>query len=79
MMAMNMDIDYIQLANIAFQRLPPIALKIPVEMPGKMTETFHYRQGQNPTDTVVAFCHYYGYTRETYTQILNAVQQRLRL
>jgi hypothetical protein len=79
MMAMNMDIDYIQLANIAFQRLPPIALKIPVEMPGKMTETFHYRQGQNPTDTVVAFCHYYGYTRETYTQIMNAVQQRLRL
>eukprot|EP00505_MAST-04D_sp_SCG-Rhode-Island_P000248 Stramenopile-MAST_4_protein_248 len=76
--AMNMDVNIEQLANLAFQRLKPIALQIPIEVAGRTRSVFHFRNGDSVEASALAFCEYHGHTKEIYEQIIQNVYQQAR-
>ncbi len=76
--AMKLDINIAQLVNVAQKRLPPVVFQIPVQIEGRMPSTYSYRQNQDPSASALAFCEYYGHTKEVYDQIIQNVYSRAR-
>ena len=74
--AMKLDINIAQLVDIALKRLPPVALQIPVQIEGRMPSVFNFRQNQDPSQSALAFCEYYGHTKEIYDQIVQNIYSR---
>ena len=74
--AMRLDINIPQLVNLALTRLLPVVLQIPVGL--KNASVFHFRQNQDPSQSALAFCEYYGHTKEVYDQIIQNVYSRFK-
>jgi len=72
-LAMKLNIDVMQLANVAHQRLKPVLVQIPIQMPGKRPLQLNYRQGDEPKEMVDAFCEYYGIPVENTPQLLTGI------
>jgi len=72
-LAMKLNIDVMQLANVAHQRLKPVLVQIPISMPGKRPLQLNYRQGDEPKEMVDAFCEYYGIPVENTPQLLTGI------
>merc|ERR1719421_2279816 len=72
-LAMKLNIDVMQLANVAHQRLKPVKVQIPIQMPGKRPLMLNYRDGDEPKELVDAFCEYYGVPVENTPQLLTGI------
>ena len=69
----EINIDVMQLANVAHQRLKPVKVQIPIQMPGKRPLMLNYRDGDEPKELVDAFCEYYGVPVENTPQLLTGI------
>jgi hypothetical protein len=72
-LAMKLNIDVMQLANVVHQRLKPVLVQIPIQMAGKRPLQLNYREGDKPKEMVDAFCEYYGIPTENTPQLLTGI------
>merc|ERR1712185_808524 len=72
-LAMKLNIDVMQLANVVHRRLKPVLVQIPIQMPGKRPLQLNYREGDKPKEMVDAFCEYYGIPTENTPQLLTGI------
>ena len=70
---MKLNIDVMQIANIAFQRLKKVLVQIPIALPQRRPLTLNVREGDDPKELVEAFCELYGLPEESVPQLLTPV------
>ena len=72
-LAMKLNIDVMQIANVAFQRLKKVLVQLPIALPQRRPLTLNVREGDDPKELVEAFCELYGLPLESAPQILTPV------
>jgi len=76
-LCMKLNIDTMQIANIAFQRLTSVLVQIPIALPQRRPLSLNVRQGDDPKELVEAFCELYGIPEENVPAILTPVLRGL--
>ena len=77
-LAMKINIDVEQLANIAHKKLPSQIMSIPVDLPMSRRIILRVRDGDEPRELVEAFCEFFDLDVESAgTNILTAVYKGL--
>ena len=77
-LAMRINIDVEQLANIAHQKLNTQIMEVPVDLPMQRRVVLRVRQGDEPRELVEAFCEFFDIDPVSAgTNILGAVLRGL--
>ena len=77
-LALHLNIDVEQLANIVHGRLPPQIMELPVDIAMQRRIILRVRVGDEPRELVEAFCEFFAIDPETAgTSILTAVRKGL--
>eukprot|EP00505_MAST-04D_sp_SCG-Rhode-Island_P000247 Stramenopile-MAST_4_protein_247 len=76
-LCMKLNIDTMQIANVAFQRLKNVLVQIPIALPQRRPLSLNVRQGDDPKELVESFCELYGIPEENVPAILTPVLRGL--
>ena len=74
-LATSMNIDAVQLANIAHKKLRPQIMELPVDLPASRRIILRVRHGDDPQELVEAFCEFLDLPRQNVAPILTAVRK----